>query len=812
VHVTIRHRLTLLVGLIGLTLGALPAHASPADNYLHPHFGAGKIPAGCIVGSNPANPDNHCYHMKVGLNALDSPKVDVDVLVPVSPTAERDLRMMTQSVQMWAGGIKYLSGQMNLPWLRDGVQFRIHSLAVAVDEAGQPLEAVKLVDPEIVVVATNPTGGIGIGVDPIDFGNQLIEIMGADGQEAPCSPIGNPFSMSAWQARDGFEQHGSEDGGVYVEDCGGAGGNVCFSVNGAVDPVPGASDFFPIYDLVSHETGHCLTLGHVGDGADGPWGPTPTNDIMAYSTDPPGAAKCVSTLDVEGFALRMSNYLDVNGDGKVTAADKLVANDPHDGYGASYQIQNPADHWYASPTGDPADCPQPDYSVVANPLEPGTDWTPTPVKTTRPALNLGKVGVTAGRLTVAGVAKRVSLLPPVTATSGSVTDASADAISPTGDITGWKVKVSATAVDAEMKVSQLWPGEIGSAEQAYSILISGRRLDSFVPNGSTDGTPVVMDNGTGYYLPPGTATWDADTNTVKFHVLREYLAENNIKTPYAVTGVTGFHERGNDWVADDDHAPDKGGIRVTGPAMQRVTFDKPRATSVTTTTVNVGSGSFTPAQKEILLVSNPAGYQATLPVPIAKQSTVSATLTWDDPSAALGLALDNGSAQRVVKRTDTSVTVEVPWARRDLLAVITAPDALAFPPAGEVAYHVTAKITTVIKDDDADGVPDVADVCVTAPGPYAGGGCPDADGDQVLDRFDACRTVAGIGADGCPTARGEKIVVTVDNVVVGREWIVTQHGSDAFQLSAPVHGRRHTVKITWYAAGKVVASRIRYLR
>ncbi len=89
-----------------------------------------------------------------------------------------------------------------------------------------------------------------------------------------------------------------------VQQCDGPGGQVCFSVNGAVDPVPGKTDFFSLYDLVAHETGHCLTLGHVGDGADGPWGPTPTNDIMAYSSDPVDVAKCVSTLDVEGFALR----------------------------------------------------------------------------------------------------------------------------------------------------------------------------------------------------------------------------------------------------------------------------------------------------------------------------------------------------------------------------------------------------------------------------------------------------------------------------------------------------------------------------
>jgi hypothetical protein len=53
----------------------------------------------------------------------------------------------------------------------------------------------------------------------------------------------------------------------------------------------------------------------------------PTNDIMAYDADPPNRNKCVSTLDVEGVAIRMSNYLDVNADGRVDGADQLFAND-----------------------------------------------------------------------------------------------------------------------------------------------------------------------------------------------------------------------------------------------------------------------------------------------------------------------------------------------------------------------------------------------------------------------------------------------------------------------------------------------------
>ena len=378
----------LLLPLIVVALAAMTvpsALAGPSDTYGQAHFGDGNIPAGCIKDRDPVNPDNLCYHMKVGLNALDTPKVDVDVLLPVSPAAERDMRIATQAVQMWDDGLHYLAGQMDLDWLEDNFEMNVRTHLVGVNAEGLPEDPITLIDPEIVVVVSNPAGGIGIGIDPTSFVGQLGLV---DDNGVPCAAVPNPFSMAQWQAKPGYKEHNGEPGGVFVQDCAGVGGNVCFAVNGAVDPVPGLSDFFPLFDLVSHEFGHCLTLGHVGDGADGPWGPTPTNDIMAYSTDPPLVNKCVSSLDVEGFALRMSRYLDVNGDGKVTKTDQLVPNDVEGDGANSFQIQNPADHVYASSTGAPGDCPQPDLSIV-----PGAeaDFTPTARSTTKPRLKLGKI-------------------------------------------------------------------------------------------------------------------------------------------------------------------------------------------------------------------------------------------------------------------------------------------------------------------------------------------------------------------------------------------------------------------------------------
>jgi hypothetical protein len=176
------------------------------------------MPAGCILDRDEANPDNGCHHLKVGLNNLDSPIVNVAVLVPVSPTAERDMRVMRQAVEMWGGGIDHLAKQMNMDWLAEGVQFNVTTKLVPVDANGLPTQAVNLVKPKIVVLATNPVGGIGIGIDPADFMGQ---VGFTDGKGVPCGSITDPFNMDRWHERPGFDGHHKELGGIEVLRCDG---------------------------------------------------------------------------------------------------------------------------------------------------------------------------------------------------------------------------------------------------------------------------------------------------------------------------------------------------------------------------------------------------------------------------------------------------------------------------------------------------------------------------------------------------------------------------------------------------------------
>lgn len=385
---TLRTLLALLVA--ALLAGSIPVNAESPDD-INARFsfeeGVDNIPPGCLpfitdALREPEAEVNPCHQIATDMNGLDSPKIDVLLIVPASPAAERDLRIMRQSVQMWEDGLDWMAKDMGLGWFADGVEFHIAIQMIDLnDEGPNEFTTYPIVDPEIVVIASNPVGGIGIGVDPSDFifGN----FFGDEDIAGPCHGIANPFDVSAWEALPGYDSHHGGRGGTYVEDCDGAGGNVCFAVNGAVDPL--AADplwtdnvvDFQLYDLVSHEVGHCLTLGHVGDGAEGSWSSVPTNDIMAYHSDPPGLSKCVSSLNVEAFVISMSRYLDTNNDSAVDSNDKFYANDAigeGDGTGRPFMVQHRDNHYYASPTREAIDCPQPDFSPV--PLSEVLNFTP----------------------------------------------------------------------------------------------------------------------------------------------------------------------------------------------------------------------------------------------------------------------------------------------------------------------------------------------------------------------------------------------------------------------------------------------------
>ena len=117
------------------------------------------------------------------------------------------------------------------------------------------------------------------------------------------------------------------------------------------------------------------------------------------------------------------------------------------------------------------------------------------------------LGVEGGRVRVAGTAANVPLGKIPTKRSASAEDATGDGGTPVTDLSSMSVRTDERFVRATMSVGQLAPTAVPGSVTAYSLLIDGRRFDSFIDTGDTSGTPVVMDNGTGYYMPAGTASW-----------------------------------------------------------------------------------------------------------------------------------------------------------------------------------------------------------------------------------------------------------------------------------------------------------------
>ncbi len=143
------------------------------------------------------------------------------------------MRIMRQSVEMWEGGIDYLAGQMGLDWLESGVDFHITVDYVDLqgDDGGE-FTTYPIVDPEIVVIATNPVGGVGIGIDPVDF-------VFTDENGVPCHNVAEPVRLRVLGEPPGLQQPPPGSAPAPTSRTAAArGGNICFAINGAIDPAP----------------------------------------------------------------------------------------------------------------------------------------------------------------------------------------------------------------------------------------------------------------------------------------------------------------------------------------------------------------------------------------------------------------------------------------------------------------------------------------------------------------------------------------------------------------------------------------------
>jgi len=577
-------------GLVVLAALLVPARADDApaavnvlQQYEGSHFGTNNYPPGCTRDASRDDPANVCFRMKdlSSLNPLGTATLQILLLVPASPTATRDVRIMRQAVAMWDGGIHYLAPRMGLPWL-SRVKFNVTLDVVDTAVNGGAVIPPPAVEPDIVVVGVNPSAGTGAGLDPL----QLAGVGGA-----PCPAIAQPFSLAYWHSLKGFSSVHDARAGNYSETCGSQDGtgkhHVCFVVNGAQDPDPTSVDWFGSFWLTSHEFGHCLTLGHVGDGAEGSvngvwWGPVPYQEIMNYEDHGdtrsaiggrPVFDRCASTLDVETFAARMSHFIDVNGDGRIDAADVLRTNDQIGVDHFPMQVMNPADYSFASSTGRAQDCPQPDLGLLPGDpsFETAEHWEPTPAPGLLPVLEVtgpsSDLETKDPSIVVTGsVAERSLLTPPMPPSdTQTITDATGDATTPFTDISSVTATATDTNVDAVIQVGQVYPLAQGSSF-SYSLVINGMRFDSFVLDPKKTTPQPLLSDGWEYV---GSTEWDVANSRILIHVPRAILRRFAIAPPYAISAIA--NNAGTVATAvHDDWAPDSGATFLIGAPPEQL--------------------------------------------------------------------------------------------------------------------------------------------------------------------------------------------------------------------------------------------------
>lgn len=830
-------RLLLAASTLLTIIVAVPVSASPSEFYSAPHFGDGNIPPGCEEDLDPESPrwwsqgsgglttpattnsQAVCHHERTGQNSLDSADIDVLILVPATPEAERNMRISRQAIEMWEGGIEYLATEMGMDWLADGVDFHVTVDQVDIGEGDGDGEftTYPIVDPEIVVVAaTNAPGttfGIGTTPSPVSF----------------CTGLQNPFDMAMWEALPGFDSHHDGRTGTYTtEGCnkddatgeetadGDIGGPICFAVNTYLDFSTVALYEQGMFDLVAHELGHCLSTGHVGDGAEGGWGGLPPDDIMAYSDGGPGT-KCVSTLNVESFALRVSQFIDIDRNGLFD--DALEANNAtgggYKGDGDPFQVMHPDDYAFASSTGLAVDCPQPDLALVPGPR---TDWTPEPQDTVANTLTVTSPSDGAenqsGDFTVAGTVERVSLIED-DPTSASVTDPPADAVSPTADYLGLGVVVTETHVVGWAPITQL-ASSSDPNDTTYRFVVGDQWFDSTI---DADGNVITRheDSSQGataesVIVPQATSTWDAETSTVTWMVERTYLATFGQAAPYDIAAWT---YTGMLLSLRDDLVPDSGTVTVAAPEGDSAALSSPVLGALATRTVDFQhEGGNTFYAEQTSFSGSPSASAHTFALDLEGPSQVEVTLAWTDDAVVvsdLDLHVTPGG-QSIKSNTDTfdpteSVSIE---SATGTLTIAVEPYFVASAASG-AQYTLTATITELFErtDTDGDGFLDHEDACPDAAGTAEG--CPDADDDGVRDADDSCPGTAGSGADGCPIQAVQQVQVHLGDVLVGSEDVDTVNGPDDFsiRLTTLAEGE-HVLRIQWVDAdGDVLAATTR---
>ncbi len=197
------------------------------------------------------------YHQYVVYN-LDTTVIDVVIVPPAGGSTPDNIAASRLAVQAWSDGIE----AQGAAWFADNFTMNVYAVGIDIPS----LDAIE--DPEIVVLSTSAQKLVGIGLEPKQFGCQILN-------QGVVADLG------------GHEHNGNQ---IFAQDCTGI-GFTCFAIN------VGDLNGIALQDLIAHEVGHCLGGGHVGDALDFRARYAPIEDIMSYQDDPTHV-HCVSNFDV----------------------------------------------------------------------------------------------------------------------------------------------------------------------------------------------------------------------------------------------------------------------------------------------------------------------------------------------------------------------------------------------------------------------------------------------------------------------------------------------------------------------------------
>lgn len=214
-----------------------------------------------IVTVQAADFNDDDYHEYI-LYEVDTPDIDILIVPPVTPWVSMDIERVEQALATWKHGIASYGG-----WLGTGIDIEYYTVGWDVI----PPEVAE--DPEIIVVTSehNPFLLFGVGLqNPISWCHG-IDATGNFDWGTPLEDGHGPWQSFAAECEDG--------------------GDLCYAVN--TNFLTGGAR--ELHNLVAHEVGHCLGIGHVGDALDFSAAQVPPGDIMSYQHE---TTHCVSSLNI----------------------------------------------------------------------------------------------------------------------------------------------------------------------------------------------------------------------------------------------------------------------------------------------------------------------------------------------------------------------------------------------------------------------------------------------------------------------------------------------------------------------------------